>query len=85
MSFWSVQVIQNCNWNFDVEIDGYFDREISDVHELRVMEELSIIQDRICFFLSEFPGNIVWEWVELLKDSNRYKKIKDTLDHINGM
>jgi hypothetical protein len=59
MWFWSVQVIQNCNWNYDVEQDGCFVREIHSQNDLSIFEEISLTRDKVCFFLSSFPGNIL--------------------------
>ena len=67
MSFWSVQVIQNCNWNYDVEHNGEFVREIYVEDDLTIPEEISIIRDEVSMFLSNFPGNIVYGIIEKIK------------------
>lgn len=78
MTFGWVQVHQNCNWKFDVEIDGKIDREIYHIDDLRVLEQLSLIRDNICFYLSNFPWNLlgnILDWNTNMKSEKNRKRL----------
>jgi len=85
MWFGSVSVSQNCDWRYDVEYDGVLEREICDISELNVFEEMSLIRDEAMFWVSNFPWNMAWSVIEKINNTPFCRRMRDKIDEINGM
>ena len=67
--FWRIEVSITTTWTqevpiYDLFIDGEFIREIYGEEDLNPYERRLLVQDKIAFFLWNFPGNIITSILE---------------------